>query len=120
MNNPSQSPSPQDTRELVRAHITRDMDHLETVIRSMSDDVSSHPNIDNRQVLALAEQRASIKQLEQRVRTLRAALARTDDEDFGWCDECGNPIAVERLLSVPSTCLCIGCARRRVDQFART
>lgn len=41
---------------------------------------------------------------------LRAALTRIEDGDFGWCEECGEPIAPRRLELNPAVTRCIGCA----------
>ncbi|MFW6324988.1 MAG: TraR/DksA family transcriptional regulator, partial [Desulfovibrionales bacterium] len=41
---------------------------------------------------------------------LEQAVKRLDEEDFGICVECGEPIAVKRLLALPETTLCIECA----------
>jgi len=41
---------------------------------------------------------------------LRQALARIDEGDFGWCEDCGEEIAVKRLELNPATTLCINCA----------
>lgn len=111
---------PEEAMDLVRAYLRKDIDQIESAVRAMSDDMQTVDDVEHRQVFAVAEQRATIEQLKLRLRTLRAALARTDDEEFGWCDECGEAIGVQRLLSVPTTRLCINCARRREDQFART
>lgn len=37
------------------------------------------------------------------------ALARIGDGSFGLCEECGEPIMVERLKARPVTTLCIEC-----------
>jgi DnaK suppressor protein len=37
------------------------------------------------------------------------ALARIGDGSFGLCEECSEPIAVERLKARPVTTLCIEC-----------
>ena len=34
------------------------------------------------------------------------------DEDFGLCEECGEPIPMERLLIVPDATCCVPCQRR--------
>lgn len=47
---------------------------------------------------------------EQRV---DAALQRIDNDDFGYCLDCGEEIAEERLAFDPSAPLCIACANRR-------
>jgi DnaK suppressor protein len=39
------------------------------------------------------------------------ALGRIDDGSIGVCGSCGGEIAVERLLALPHTTRCIGCAR---------
>ena len=41
-----------------------------------------------------------------------AALARIADGTYGRCEDCGQPIAHERLLAQPAARRCIGCASR--------
>jgi DnaK suppressor protein len=52
--------------------------------------------------------------LDQRSRSELAAideaLARIDRGDYGICDTCGEPIAPERLLAIPSAVQCVECA----------
>ncbi len=38
------------------------------------------------------------------------ALKRMDEDEYGWCAECGEPIAYKRLEIDPAAALCIGCA----------
>lgn len=46
-----------------------------------------------------------------RILKLEEALKRLEeDEDFGLCAECGDPIPVRRLLAMPETELCVECA----------
>ena len=40
------------------------------------------------------------------------------DQEFRICEECGDPIPVERLLIVPETNLCIAC-QRDLEKFAQ-
>ncbi|WP_372605272.1 TraR/DksA family transcriptional regulator [Actibacterium sp.] len=42
---------------------------------------------------------------------IRAALARIDADEFGYCVECGDDIAPARLHFDPTTPTCIGCAK---------
>ena len=42
-----------------------------------------------------------------------AALKRIADDDYGYCLDCGEEIAEERLAFDPSVPLCIACANRR-------
>ena len=43
---------------------------------------------------------------------IEAALARLDEGEFGYCEECGEPISLGRLRFDPSTPRCIACAER--------
>ena len=44
------------------------------------------------------------------IRKIDAALQRIDGGEFGWCEACGEMIAVKRLEIDPTTLLCVGCA----------
>lgn len=43
-------------------------------------------------------------------RALAAALARIEEEEFGYCDDCGDQIATARLTLDPTATRCISCA----------
>jgi DnaK suppressor protein len=47
-------------------------------------------------------------EVNQLSRLIRKAMR---DEDFGTCEECGDPIPAERLLVIPDATLCINCQR---------
>ena len=38
-----------------------------------------------------------------------SALSRIDNKNFGYCNECGDPIGLKRLLARPVATLCIEC-----------
>ncbi|MBK5934241.1 TraR/DksA family transcriptional regulator [Rhodovulum imhoffii] len=44
------------------------------------------------------------------VRRIQAALTRLKEEEFGYCSECGEKIALARLEFDPTIPTCIGCA----------
>lgn len=44
-------------------------------------------------------------------RRLTGALARLDTGAFGYCDDCGDPIAEGRLRLDPAATRCVDCAR---------
>ena len=46
---------------------------------------------------------------EAQLRMIDMALARMVDGEYGFCEKCGNAIALERLESMPATCLCGAC-----------
>jgi DnaK suppressor protein len=41
------------------------------------------------------------------------ALEKLDDGTYGFCDDCGKPIAPERLEAIPWTALCVKDASKR-------
>ena len=46
---------------------------------------------------------------------IRAALNRIDDDAYGDCLHCAEPIAIERLAVDPAAPLCIDCASKAED-----
>jgi DnaK suppressor protein len=66
--------------------------------------------MDALQVQAMAVETDRRRHLE--LNRIDAALARLAAGDYGDCAQCGEPIAVKRLLNDPATPLCIDCASR--------
>lgn len=65
----------------------------------------------------IAFERAQIASLLDDARTYLAELDRAsrrlEQGGYGICEQCGAPIAAERLAARPATCRCIRCARGR-------
>jgi RNA polymerase-binding transcription factor DksA len=53
-----------------------------------------------------------LKNEEQLLEEVAAALKRLDDGTFGICQECCLPIAPERLQAIPYTAYCVSCAQK--------
>lgn len=45
-----------------------------------------------------------------RLRAIEAALARIEDQEFGWCEDCGEFIGHGRLDIDPTAMRCVSCA----------
>lgn len=63
-----------------------------------------------------ALQQQEMAQAEARRRTsdlarIEIALSRMAEGEYGWCAECGEPIALRRLEIDPAAALCIDCAK---------
>ena len=63
-----------------------------------------------------AMQQQEMAQAEARRRTndlarIEIALKRIAEDEYGWCGECGEPIAFKRLEIDPMAARCIGCAK---------
>ena len=63
------------------------------------------------------QSQAMAREAERRARAevvrIDAALVRLEDDDFGYCHDCGDDIAPARLKVDPATILCVNCAERR-------
>ncbi len=51
--------------------------------------------------------------LEAKAKSIKAALRKMQDGDYGICEVCGQEIDAERLAVLPHTTLCIKCAQTR-------
>jgi DnaK suppressor protein len=56
---------------------------------------------------------ASERRRKQELQRIANTFKRIDEGEFGYCGECGEPIALKRIQIDPTTVLCIGCAQER-------
>ncbi len=54
----------------------------------------------------------SLRSTRQKLGKLKVALSRVDNEDFGNCAFCKNPIQPARLMYMPESSRCVRCADR--------
>jgi len=90
--------------------LTREFDEVVAASRSSNADDEHDPEgatiaFERQQVVALLEQ------ARQRLSDVEAALARREAGTYGTCENCGRPIAPERLAARPAARTCIDCAR---------
>ena len=102
-------------RALIAARLS-DLDEQDNIGR----DSQSTVELDQQAIGRLSRQDALLSQSMARAtqarrdalrKGLSAALARIDSGDFGYCDDCGEDIAVKRLELDPTAQRCISCAR---------
>ena len=68
--------------------------------------ISRMDNIVNQSVIEAQYSKAKVRMVR-----LQEALKRVDeDEDFGLCIDCGDPIPIARLKAMPETEMCVECA----------
>jgi len=63
------------------------------------------------QAMAVAKRETYRMQLRQ----VLAALRRMDEDDYGYCEQCDEPIPLARLQIRPEASLCLAC-QSRADQ----
>ena len=57
--------------------------------------------------------KANLAQCQERIRQIDEALQKIDAEDYGYCDACGERIALARLNARPESPLCISCQEKQ-------
>ena len=90
--------------------LNREFDQVVAASQSSNADDEHDPEgatiaFERQQVAALLDQ------ARRRLADVDAALARRDAGDYGICENCGRPIAPERLAARPEARTCIDCAR---------
>lgn len=54
---------------------------------------------------------ASLRQAENKLKTLKIVLSKLNDNDFGICFKCKQAIPLGRILIRPESLLCVNCAQ---------
>ncbi len=62
---------------------------------------------------------ALAQSLEHKLASIDHALHLMDQGRYGICEECGKPIAIERLRAIPDTTLCLSCRIKREREARR-
>jgi DnaK suppressor protein len=57
---------------------------------------------------------AQVTSLERKLEYIRAAFKKMQKKSFGLCENCQNPIAIERLKLIPEARYCIDCERKLI------
>jgi DnaK suppressor protein len=55
---------------------------------------------------------AALRTAENKFKKLAIALSKVDEENFGNCTRCNQPIPEGRLMIMPESNLCVNCAQR--------
>lgn len=54
---------------------------------------------------------AGLRAAKSKLAKLEHASKHLDDEDFGKCSSCGGQIPIKRIMYLPESTYCVGCAR---------
>jgi RNA polymerase-binding transcription factor DksA len=105
-----------DAIETERVHIEDQVANLEQSFAGIVDgtELTSTDDEHDPEGTTIAYERAQVSALLRQARddlhALEHALQRVDDGTALICESCGGPIALERLLALPMTRLCVTCA----------
>ncbi|MCI2398996.1 TraR/DksA family transcriptional regulator [Aliiroseovarius subalbicans] len=99
-----------------RAVLENRQKELEALLQEIDEELDSHQSKDWEE---LAVEREGDEVLERRgtdaqaeIAKIKAAMARMDEDEFGYCVDCGDEVAAERLEIVPHTPFCSKCAAK--------
>ena len=65
--------------------------------------------IDAIQQQAMAQEQ--LRRNELRLKQVAVALQAFEDDEYGWCKKCGEPIGYGRMKARPETVVCVPCMR---------
>ena len=110
----------QEVRSAIVAELARAEEQSAALSRQFDDivEAAESANTDDEhdpEGMTIAYERSQVSALLTQslrdVAALQLTLAGVDAQDFGACEQCAQPIGVERLIAVPATHRCVECAR---------
>lgn len=103
-------------KETIRKHIEKEVSRLQKSVVTLTELAESDVKSDTNNWFSSKESNASgeindmaLIKARQRLIVLNEALQRIDNPDFGICVKCNKPIAIQRLIAVPTAIRCISC-----------
>lgn len=104
----------------LRSHLEGEQKHLTDELGQLR--IASYPSDERREgspfgkreeeateSLELERRLALEKQIREQLADVEAALVKFDEGTYGNCENCGQPIAPERLEALPQAKLCVAC-----------
>ncbi len=80
-------------------------------MHAMQDETANHPDPNDRasQETDMSLELRNRERERKLIRKIDEAVARIDADDYGYCENCGVEIGVQRLEARPTATLCIDC-----------
>ena len=99
-----------------RATLEARLKELDERILQIDEELDSHNSKDWEELATEREEDEVLEGMglsaQAEIRTIKAALGRMDDDEYGYCVDCGDVITEERLDVLPSTPFCRVCAAK--------
>lgn len=83
--------------------------HAQTTVELDQQAVGRLSRMDALQNQAMAQAQARMRNAERQ--RIHAALKRLDDDEYGYCTDCGERIEEKRLMTDPTIPRCLDCTR---------
>jgi DnaK suppressor protein len=98
-----------------KARLQAELEELESRQSRIAEDLAEPLNPDSSEQAVEMEDDASLEGqgalIAKEIASVKRALARIEDGNYGECVRCGEDIAPARLEARPEAALCIDCAR---------
>ncbi|HUW99283.1 MAG TPA: RNA polymerase-binding protein DksA [Acidiferrobacter sp.] len=80
-------------------------------MHAMQDDTANHPDPNDRasQETDMSLELRNRERERKLIKKIEEAVSRIDADDYGYCENCGVEIGVQRLEARPTATLCIDC-----------
>jgi RNA polymerase-binding protein DksA len=101
----------QDTRQALQEELDKLREQIDRLERALEDRPDNGPGQADPGATRWEINLALLEQSRKRANEIKQALSRAERGEYGICRECGEPIHPDRLEVLPSTKLCIRCAR---------
>lgn len=87
------------------------LEEVSRTMHSMQDDTINHPDPNDRasQETDMSLELRSRDRERKLIKKIDEALAMIESNDYGYCENCGVEIGVQRLEARPTATLCIDC-----------
>lgn len=87
------------------------MQEVSRTMHAMQDDTANHPDPNDRasQETDMSLELRNRERERKLIKKIEEAVSKIDADDYGYCENCGVEIGVQRLEARPTATLCIDC-----------
>lgn len=87
------------------------LDEVSRTVHTMQDETANHPDPNDRasQETDMALELRSRDRERKLIKKIEEAIGSIDSGDYGFCEQCGVEIGVQRLEARPTATLCVDC-----------
>jgi DnaK suppressor protein len=98
-------------RAILEAWRTELVEEVSRTVHTMQDETAHHPDPNDRasQETDMSLELRSRDRERKLLKKIAEALEQIDNNDYGYCENCGVEIGIQRLEARPTATLCIDC-----------
>lgn len=87
------------------------LQEISRTVHAMQDETANHPDPNDRasQETDMSLELRNRERERKLIKKIEEAISKIDADDYGYCENCGVEIGVQRLEARPTATLCIDC-----------